>query len=336
MIIIDGCLGEGGGQILRTSLTLASLLLVPIKIINIRANRNKPGLLRQHLTAVNACREITQAKVTNAFLGSQELTFEPKAITSGDYHFPIATAGSTTLVCQTVLPILMNAKSRSTVRFEGGTHNGMSPSLSFMEHSFLPLLKKLGLEYHLWKKRFGFYPAGGGEWTLMIEPTFNLMPINLTEKVKWLDPMLQGFVSGIPFSILTREWEIIKKEFSLTDDHSILQQVTSVGPGNALALLLNNGSHQICFDAIGKRGIPLESVAKNLCQRASAFIESGAMVDEYLADQLLLYLTIAKRGAFITNHVSQHCLTNIEVIRQITDLTLSVTEIKLNQFLIQI
>ena len=170
MIEIDGSEGEGGGQILRSSLSLAICTQQPFRITNIRANREKPGLMRQHLTAVKAAAEICDAEVDGAELGSRALTFRPGGCAAGDYSFAIGTAGSCTLVFQTVLPALLTASGESRVRITGGTHNRASPPFDFLARSFLPLLSRMGANVQLDLTSYGFFPRGGGEIRARISP----------------------------------------------------------------------------------------------------------------------------------------------------------------------
>ena len=162
MIRIDGAKGEGGGQMLRTSLALSLLTSQPFQMENVRAGQERPGLLRQHLAAVLAAVEIGDAEVEGAQLGSQALSFAPKTIKNGNYRFVIGTAGSGTLVLQTVLPALMLASGPSTVTIEGGTHNQSAPPFDFLDRTFLPFIRRMGPEVKLSLDRYGFYPAGGG------------------------------------------------------------------------------------------------------------------------------------------------------------------------------
>ncbi|MFN7134491.1 MAG: RNA 3'-terminal phosphate cyclase, partial [Myxococcales bacterium] len=170
MLTIDGSMGEGGGQIIRTSLACALITGKSFRITKIRARRAKPGLMRQHLTAVRAAAEIGDAEVTGAEVGSSELTFRPGKLRAGDYHFAIGTAGSTTLVLQTVLPALLMASGPSSVVLEGGTHNPMAPTYDFLERCFLPLVERLGPRVSTRLERPGFYPAGGGRWSVQLAP----------------------------------------------------------------------------------------------------------------------------------------------------------------------
>src|SRR5689334_21475989 len=168
MMRIDGSFGEGGGQILRTALGLSLATGRPFRIENIRAKRAKPGLLRQHLTAVEAAKQVGSAEVEGAALGSMTLSFAPGVVKGGNYHFTIGTAGSCTLVLQTILPALITAAEPSEVVIEGGTHNTMAPPYYFMEKTFVPVLNRMGADVALRLYRFGFYPAGGGKMAAVI------------------------------------------------------------------------------------------------------------------------------------------------------------------------
>jgi RNA 3'-terminal phosphate cyclase (ATP) len=183
-VIIDGSEGEGGGQVLRSSLSLSMITGRPFKIKNIRSGRKKPGLMRQHLTCVKAAAEICNAKINSAELGSQELFFIPGEVKAGRYHFPIGTAGSTNLVAQTVIPALMLGDAPSKILLEGGTHNVHAPTFDFLQHSFLPILKKMGVEVKANLHSHGFYPAGGGKVEFEIQPVQKLKALELLERGK--------------------------------------------------------------------------------------------------------------------------------------------------------
>jgi len=170
MIWIDGSFGEGGGQILRTALSLSLATGIPFRIENIRAGRKNTGLLRQHLTAVRAAAEIGSAEVEGATLGSSALTFSPGAVRAGEYRFAVGTAGSGTLVFQTILPALLRAPAPSRVIIEGGTHNEFAPPFDFLATTLLPLIRRMGARVSLTLERYGFYPAGGGRFVAVIEP----------------------------------------------------------------------------------------------------------------------------------------------------------------------
>lgn len=335
-IIIDGSQGEGGGQVLRTALTLSILTQQNIELINIRAGRKKTGLLRQHLTCVLAAQEICGAITEGVELGSTRVLFCPGKVKSDDYHYAIGTAGSTVLVCQTILPVLAlantGANKHSTITFEGGTHNGMSPSLSFLEQSFLPVLKNMGVNCAVNISNLGFYPAGGGKWQISIEPTPKLSPIHLMEAgsqfAQFSDNCsLTALVSLLPDSIGQREVATAKKILNWQDASSQVQKVETPGPGNSFQLCINSKTHSSVFEMVGELGVSAERVAKRAAGRVNKFIHAKAAVEEHLADQLLLPIALAGSGSFTTTKPSLHTKTNIDVIKQVLGIEIQIEQI---------
>lgn len=318
-IVIDGAQGEGGGQVLRTALTLSILTQQKIELINIRAGRKKSGLLRQHLTSVLAAKEICGATTEGVELGSGKIKFSPGKVKSGDYHFSIGTAGSTVLVCQTIFPVLALAEKASTVTFEGGTHNGMSPSLCFLQQSYLPILKSMGVGYSVQVSSLGFYPAGGGKWQLNIAPTEALKPFDLCEAGSDFASSiehcsLKAFVSLLPQNIGLREIKTAQKMLDWQNASCLVQDVVTPGPGNCLQLSINSKTHSSVFEVVGELGTSAERVAKRAVGRVRKFISSHAAIEEHLADQLLLPIALAGSGSFTTTKPSLHTTTNINVI----------------------
>src|SRR5262245_20703997 len=200
MITIDGSFGEGGGQILRTSLALSLVTGKPFRIENVRAGRKSPGLLRQHQTAVSAAAAVGRAEIAGASIGSGELEFSPKAIAPGEYQFAIGTAGSTTLVLQTILPALMTATAPSRIALEGGTHNPFAPPFDFLVLSFLPLLKRMGVHIEAALERPGFYPAGGGRIVVSIKPG-TLLRLDLENRGEVLSKRARAVVANLPRAV---------------------------------------------------------------------------------------------------------------------------------------
>lgn len=319
-LIIDGSMGEGGGQVLRSSLTLAMLLQQPFEIHSIRAGREKPGLLRQHLTCVRAAATICNAKVTGDVLGSDRISFEPGAVVPGDYHFVVGSAGSTTLVCQTLLLPLAMAGAQSRVRFEGGTHNGLSPSLDFLRTSFLPILAQMGLCTEIQARSYGFYPAGGGDWSIQIEPVTTLQPLHLKSPEFKTDEIAQAIqldvlCSKLPEHVSQREINAFTTAMNLGPLLANVQQVHSQGPGNMLIASVKHSQLTSQFELTGQRGLSAEQLASTLAALVKQWLTAKVAVEEYLADQLLLPLAVAGAGQFSTLEPSLHCTTNIEVIR---------------------
>ena len=315
MLIIDGAQGEGGGQILRTSLSLSLITRQPVRIVNIRAGRSKPGLMRQHLTAVQAAREIGDAEVTGATPASQELTFVPRTLKAGDYRFAIGTAGSTMLIFQTLLPALLAAGGRSTLVLEGGTHNPHAPPFDFVEAAFIPLLRQIGHRIEATLERPGFYPAGGGLCRFTIEPTQRPLPLELLHRGAIEQKIARARVAALPGSIGKREIDRVR-ELTGWDESSlaIRQESRAHGPGNVVTLIIRSEAVTEVFTGFGEQGVRAETVAERAVMAMREYLATDAPVGEHLADQLLLPLTIARGGIFRTVRPTRHTLTNIDVI----------------------
>jgi len=315
MIELDGALGEGGGQILRSALTLAMITGRPFRIRNIRANRARPGLMRQHLVAVQAAQQICGGEATGAALGSQDLTFVPGPVTGGDYEFAIGTAGSCTLVLQTVLPALLKADQPSTMRLAGGTHNPMAPPVQFLQRAWCPRLAEMGARIDIQLERFGFYPAGGGTVEARVAPCALLRPRTWMMRGERRAAYAEAFVAGIPGRVGQRELECVGKAMNWGEDQLLLRDLPAdQGPGNALILTLDYEHATEVFTAFGAKSVTSEEVAHQVVQRARQFLESRAAFAEYLADQMMLPLALAGGGGFTLDEVSTHARTNAQVI----------------------
>jgi len=327
MVRIDGSFGEGGGQILRSSLSLSLVTGKPFRIENIRANRHKPGLLRQHLTAVQAAAEVGSAEVEGASLGSKALTFVPGKIRAGDFRFAIGTAGSGTLVLQTILPALITAAGPSRVEIEGGTHNPAAPPFDFLQRSFIPLIERMGPKVKLELERYGFYPAGGGRIVVEITPTDVLKPMNVEERGEITTKRATALVANLPYHIAKRELDTVGK--LLNWDAELLRcedTKNSVSPGNLVTIELASSNVTQIFTAFGKLGVSAEDVAKDAAEQAHAYMHSTAVADEHLADQLLLPIALAGGGSFTAMSLNMHARTNMEVIRAFLPVRFEVVE----------
>ncbi len=320
IIKIDGSEGEGGGQILRTSLSLAMITGKPFHMINIRAGRKKPGLLRQHLTSVKAAAAISGAKITGAEMGSGELKFLPGTVQGGRYQFAIGTAGSTTLVTQTLLPALMLAEHPSTITLEGGTHNMASPPFDFLAECYLPVLKTMGVRVEAEIHRYGFYPAGGGKVVFTITPAKRLKPVDLMTRGKQKKAYAEALFSGLEVSIPKRELKVVGKKMGWPEEVLLLREThDSVGAGNVVfnKLVFENVTEVVA--GFGVRGVRAEAVARNVCDATQVYLNSNAAVGEHLADQLLLPMALAGKGKFTTMEPTPHTLTNRDVIQKFID-----------------
>ncbi|WP_020409878.1 RNA 3'-terminal phosphate cyclase [Hahella ganghwensis] len=316
-IKIDGRMGEGGGQILRSSLTLAMLFGKTVEIHHVRAGRSKPGLMRQHLTCVKAAQQISGAHVEGAALGSSQLTFSPGAVKAGNYHFDIGSAGSTTLVFQTILLPLLQCTDTSTVEFIGGTHNTGAPPLTFIKRSFLPLLRSMGGKVEIKAERWGFMPVGGGRWNAVIKPS-QLMPIHCLERGKLINSRVTAYEVGLPNRVAEREVKKYQAISPIKVDEYRIRQPAAGSPGNLISHDLEFENSRICLTHLGRLRISAEKVASELASRVSDYVNSTAVLEEYLADQIMLPMAVAGGGQVGCGPLSQHAETNMEVIRQFT------------------
>lgn len=327
MLVIDGAFGEGGGQILRTSLALSLVTSQPFQIGHIRANRRKPGLRQQHLTAVNAAAQVGSAHVQGNSLGSMELTFAPQQVVPGHYHFAVGTAGSSTLVLQTILPAILTAPTRSELILEGGTHNPLAPSFDFLEKTFLPILHRMGGNTTVSLERPGFYPAGGGKFSALIEPTAQLGRLSLFERGIIKKCSATALLSKLPRHIGERELNMLECELGWPARNLTIKEVQNpYGPGNALIAEVECEHITTVFTGFGERGVRAETVARRLAGEIREYLDAGVPVDRHLADQLILPMAIAGGGAFRTLAPTQHTLTNIQVVKQFLDVDVSLAQ----------
>ena len=331
MIEIDGSQGEGGGQIIRSSLALSAVTGQPITLTNIRAGRKKPGLKRQHLACVAAASEICDGEVVGAELNASSFTFKPGQIEPGDYSFKVGTAGSTSLVAQTVLPALMIADAPSTLTLEGGTHNPWAPPFDFLQRSFLPQLAKAGPVVNATLDAYGFYPAGGGRFRLEINPSQTLKGIELLHRGSKPVPTVTAIVSGIPKSVGERECDTIRRRMSWSEKCTRVHEVKDpVGPGNVVMIELASDSVTELFIGIGKVGVKAEQVARNVVREAKTHLASDVPVGEYLADQLMMPMGLAAHGgnksSFRTGPLSMHSQTHIDILKTFLNITVDVAQ----------
>ena len=319
MIEIDGSEGEGGGQILRSSLSLSICTQQAFRIFDVRANREPPGLKRQHLTAVKSAAEICDADVVGDHLGSRELIFQPRRLNCRSYSFNIATAGSSTLVLQTVLAPLLMGTERSSVEIIGGTHNRGSPPFDFLDRAFVPLLRRMGAEITLQILRYGFYPRGGGQIQCEIRPA-RLRPLQLHERGALEQIAADAYVAALPMNIAERELNAIGQSLDIPREHLHLQGLPNdMGPGNAVTITANFANVTEVFTGFGERGVLAENVAKAAASEAREYLDSSAPVGEHLADQLLLPLALAGGGTFVATRITDHLRSSANVIARFTD-----------------
>lgn len=316
MLTIDGSQGEGGGQMLRSSLALSLITGTPFRMVGVRARRQKPGLQRQHLAALRAAVEIGRADVAGDTIGSREIVFQPGRVAAGRYHFDVASAGSTTLVLQTVLPALLAAAGTSSLTIDGGTHNTFAPPYDFLAGAFLPLLRRMGAAVELRLERPGFAPGGGGRISADVKPG-PLAELLLTERGAIVERRARAMVASLPRAIAERELAIVRRDLGWEDATLSVEETRQArGPGNVLLLELRSEHVTEVFTGHGRRGVPAERVAREAVDEALAYVAAGVPVGLHLADQLMLPCALAGGGAYRTLPLTPHSLTNAGVIRR--------------------
>jgi RNA 3'-terminal phosphate cyclase (ATP) len=328
LVKIDGSFGEGGGQILRTSLSLSTITKTPFEIYNIRANRKTPGLSYQHLQAVNATAQICNAEVIGNQLRSTYLKFCPGDTQSGAYHINIGTAGSISLVLQTIFYPLGLANKPSSVTITGGTHVIYSPCIDYLIQQWLCYLKQIGFHAEIQSPMAGFYPRGNGVVSVMINLATPQRPLRIENRGKLIQVNGISMVSNLDIHIAQRQQLQARKRLSeFGIPHEILvEERASSGKGTMLLLIGKFEHSQCCYFSLGALGKRAETVADEACNEFFSFLKTRGVIDEYLADQLIIPLALAKGSSqFVTPRVTQHLLTNIEVVKRFLPVAIEVS-----------
>ena len=314
MLVIDGKRGEGGGQVLRTSLALSLATGTPFRLDDVRGGRAKPGLLRQHLTALRAAAAVGDAEVHGAELGSRQVTFAPRALKGGDYTFSIGSAGSALLVVQTILPALLLAEEPSTVRVGGGTHAPMAPPFDHFARAFLPALARMGVAVEATLHRHGFYPAGGGDVEVHVHPgrarRFEALDDGAVTSVR-----ARALVAGVRSRVGWDEVTHLAEALALPREAIGVDELAPErGPGNAVIVEIARERSREVVTAFGEKGLPARKVAEAAASEARALLAADVPVGEHLADQLLLPMALGAGGAFATVAPSLHTTTQMDLV----------------------
>ncbi|ELZ29781.1 RNA 3'-terminal-phosphate cyclase [Halogeometricum pallidum JCM 14848] len=312
MLELDG--GAGGGQQVRTALSLAAIEGRPIRVENVRAERPDPGLKAQHVAAVEAVAAATEATVEDVEVGGDAFTFEPTAAPGGEFAVDVGTAGSATLVCDALLPLAVALREPLTARVTGGTDVKWSPMVDYLRHAKIPLLRAVGVDADLAVERRGFYPAGGGTLSLTVRPS-SLSELRLRER---------GPVRGLSARAVAADSlesaSVAERMAAAADDRTAVPTATAAtytetaSPGAVLTLVADCGDSRAGYGVLGERGVPAESVAEEAVEAFREWRATGAAVDEHLGDQLLPWVALAG-GAVRMPRVTDHVRTNAAVIR---------------------
>jgi RNA 3'-terminal phosphate cyclase (ATP) len=326
-IELDASAGEGGGQIVRSALTLSLTTGRPIRLRGIRAGRDRPGLRPQHMTAVRAAADVGRAEVRGNEQGSRELEFRPGVRSAGEFNWSVGTAGSAPLVLQTVLPALLQGRTSSRLTVEGGTHNPAAPTYEFFSRTYLPLIGRMGPRVQARLERPGFYPRGGGRIQLDVEPVQELQQIEVRERGLIHQIRAGATVAGLDRSIAERELAAVRRFIGVPSSRREVQELDpACGPGNAVWVEVRAERVTEVFAAVGQKGSAAEQVGERVAREARRWLDVGAPVGRHLADQLLLPMAVAGGGVLRTLPLSSHAWTQVELIRAVTDLPVEVDE----------
>lgn len=323
-LVIDGSMGEGGGQILRTSLALSAVLGRPVKIINIRAKRSNPGLQRQHLAAVRVLAQLSGARVKGASVGSTELEFHPTSLRSGYIEIDIGTAGSVTLVFQAIMPVLAFLPGETTLTVRGGTDVPWSPTIDYLANVVLWHLEKMGLKASVEIHRRGYYPKGGGRVTYHIyDPPGMLKPISLTESGEIISIEGRSLACNLPTHVAERQARsaalVIKRRLdsslpiNIRVDHCT---TSALGPGSSIAIWANTRNSRLGSDSLGAKGKPAEKVGEEAGTKLVEDLSTRAGLDRHMSDMIIPLLALASGVSRVRgSRLTLHALTNLEVVK---------------------
>ncbi len=320
---VDGSFGEGGGQILRTSLALSTLLGRPVEVTNIRKNRKFPGLMPQHLTAVKACQQICDATVEGGEINSERLTFIPGKIRSGKYTWDVAeskkSAGAATLVLQTVLLPLLYAKNESFITVKGGTHVPWSPPATYLKQVFLPVLGMMGCQTFMKINRWGWYPEGGGEITCKIRPIDKMRARQFAERGKLHRVYGMSVVTNVGGGVKDRQFKATLKMLKAAEIQAQVRasEVQASGKGTIVFLTAEFDNVRAGFSTLGEKGVPAERVSEATVSDLKAFLGKQVCLDHYLADQLIPFVALTgERVVMNVSKITNHLKTNLWVTKK--------------------
>ncbi len=329
IVKIDGSYGEGGGQILRTALTLSAITGKSLEIFNIRAGRRDPGLKPQHLLSAMAAAAVTGGRLEHAEIESRILRFFPGPIAGGRYSFDVASikasAGAAGLIFQTIVPILSFADGPSDICIRGGTHVPWSPPADYLEEIFIPAVARMGLEIDMAVLKFGFYPIGGGEIDVKIKSQLvPLKSINIPERGKIQKIAIVSSVANLPLSIAERQrnkalqrFQISQPTFAGFQIQSQAKEVPSPGRGTFVFIMAEFEKIRAGFIGLGAKGKRAEAVADEAVDEFLQYFNRSGALDPHLSDQMVLYMALADgESSFTTTRITNHLLTNIWIIEK--------------------
>ncbi len=326
-LVIDGSRGEGGGQIVRTSVALAAVTGTPLRIENIRAGRQRPGLMRQHLTSVRAASAICGGTLRGDELRSTAIELDPGEVEGGDHAFAVGTAGSVALVVQTVLPAWIGTGSSGTLAVEGGTHAKMAPPIHFLDGAYAHALRAVGHRVEIDLQRHGFYPAGGGK-VVVDFAAGDPRPLDWTEPPDFEALEARVLLHAVERDVADRELEVLRRSFEKLGIETtfVVEEVSALSPGNVVHVSLRGPRTTEVFTSFGEVGRRAEAVAEDVVDEVRGFLEADVAVGPHLCDQLIVALSVSAGGRFRTVPLTLHSRTMLEVIPEFVDVEFRVEE----------
>ncbi|MGD9962281.1 MAG: RNA 3'-terminal phosphate cyclase [Thermoplasmata archaeon] len=316
MIEIDGAHGEGGGQVLRTAVSLSAVLQEPVRVTDIRAKRPNPGLAAQHVAAIGAVAELCDAEVEGVHVGSREMTFLPGTLAGGDFELDIGTAGSTSLVLQACLLPATFSKAPVTLALRGGTDTKWSPPIDFMRLVHIPIIRRIGASCDIDVVRRGFYPEGGGEVVARVDPCPVVRGVDLAQRGELVRISGVTYAQNLPEHVVSRMKHAALK--TLVDHGRVkvdsdLRSGSSTGAGIVLAAEYEGAI--LGASALGQRGVRAETLGENCAADLAETMRSGATVDEHMLDQIVPYMALAEgESTVLAEELTGHAETNIWVV----------------------
>lgn len=322
MLEINGSYGEGGGQILRNAIALSTIIKKPIKIKNIRANRPNPGIKAQHYVTIKSIQQLCDAETKNLEIGSSKLTFIPGDFKGGDYKFEIGTAGSITLVFQALILASLKSDTKTSIKLTGGTDVKWSPTWDYFQNVFIPIIKKTGIKVNTQLIKRGYYPRGGGEALITIQPISEIKPLQLDKEVEFSSVKGIVHIAELSNNISTRIKNAAIKTLIRNDlkPDIKVEENSSLSPGTGITLWAESNDIILGSTVLGERGMPSEEIGKNASTNLLSEIHSNSTLDIHAFDQLLPYMAIAQgTSSCIVKQMSSHAQTNMWLIKRLLD-----------------
>ncbi|MEM0021359.1 MAG: RNA 3'-terminal phosphate cyclase [Fervidicoccaceae archaeon] len=345
-VLIDGSYGEGGGQIVRTSIALSAVSGRPVKIFNIRARRKNPGLQHQHLSAIRAIAMISEGRISGATLGSTEVFFVPGKLRSGNFRIDVGTAGSVTLIAQALLPILPFLPGRTKIEIIGGTDVPWSPTSDYFSTVVVGISEAIGLKFSFEIVKRGYYPKGGGRVIIEIdEPPGEIRPFKLIERGELKEIIILSTAHNLPRHVAERQAnsaaEMLQSAMREVKLRRVIEDDSKgerpLDPGSSIAIVARTEKSFLGSDSLGERGKRAEVVGKEATEKLIEDLSTGKALDRHMSDMLIPIAALAGRGSELGGaKLTEHAATNVEIVKQLLGVRVEVSGRKGEPFTLKI